>query len=123
VHHLAIEDDSDIPDYSKLVYERQRAAKQQQKAARADQTPTKEIHLRVGISAGDFQGKVAQARAFLGEGANVRASVELASDEQLEVARELAERFSDAARDIAAAVVPPQDGDAEVVVVMCPPPA
>jgi len=61
---------------------------------------------------------VVQARTLLAAGANVRVSVEIATGQQRSRARELADRFADAARDAATAVVPPQEGKNEMVVVM-----
>src|SRR5262249_42053158 len=115
-HDSSIDYDADIPDYGKLIYERQRAAKQQSKAARSKRQPTRELLLRVGIADRDFEAKVVQARTLLAAGANVRVSVEIATGQQRSRARELADRFADAARDAATAVVPPQEGKNEMVV-------
>jgi translation initiation factor IF-3 len=100
------------------VYERQRAAKQQSKAARSKTQPTRELRLRVGIADRDFEAKVMQARTLLVAGANIRLSVEIGAGQQRHCARDLADRFADAARDAATAVVPPQEGENETVVVM-----
>jgi hypothetical protein len=59
-----------------------------------------------------------QARTLLAAGANIRLGVEIVAGQDRRRATDLADRFVDAAGDAATAVVPPQDGDGEVVVVM-----
>jgi translation initiation factor IF-3 len=72
----------------------------------------------VGIADRDFEAKVMQARTLLAAGANVRLSVEIAAGQQRHRSRDLADRFADATRDAATAVVPAQEGENEMVVVM-----
>jgi translation initiation factor IF-3 len=105
-------------DISHYVFEHQRAAKREQKRRRENLRPTKELSLRIGIGEADLVREVDQARRFLQTPVNVRVSVKLADPNQRARATMLLERFVASVGEAASGVVPPVEGDRELVAVL-----
>jgi translation initiation factor IF-3 len=111
-------DNDDLTDYGKVRFERERAAKSEQRRARQREVPQKEIHLGVGIAERDFNLKVGQARRLLASPADIRISVCEVEPSQNALAEALLSRFLAAVEDAAIGVSPEPRRDQEFAAVI-----
>jgi translation initiation factor IF-3 len=100
--------DDDFPDYGKIYFERQMAARAARRRDRLRQVTTKEIHLRVTIAAHDFDTKVNLAKALLASRVSLRVSVDRLEPGQERLAETLLGRFVLRVEDAADGVIPMQ---------------
>jgi translation initiation factor IF-3 len=105
-------------EYFKRVYDEGKAAKAELRRRRAQQVPTKVVHLTVGIADHDLDAKAARARRLLGSRVNLRVTVDRIEPPQEALARAVLERFVAAVGDAADGAVPAQLGDGELVAVL-----
>ena len=109
-------------DYSKFKYEQQKKAAEARKKSKT--AGVKEVKLRPGIEAHDFDVKLRAGRRFIGEGNKVKISLRFRGREitHQELGRAVVERFIAALDDIAKVETPPKLESKQILAFIVPDP-